>query len=166
MIVYFLRHANAGQHKLDAEKDEKRPIDREGERQSHDVGRALRALKVEVELVISSPLTRALQTAVIAAEEIGHKDAIVTDDALRPEANYAEFEELLSRYKKHESILVGHNPSMTEFLKQLLSGSRKAQILDFKKGAVAKVEIERGKALLKWLITPRVARAFSGTRKA
>ena len=44
MVIYFLRHANAGQkHFSDPVKDEKRPIDKVGEEQSHDVGRALAA---------------------------------------------------------------------------------------------------------------------------
>jgi len=161
MDIYFLRHASAGQSRLSG-NDEKRPIDKTGEKQSHDVGRALAALDLKLDDIISSPLTRAMQTAQIVAGELGHKNKIVIEDALRPEASYEEFEGLLARYGKNKAImLVGHNPSMTEFLIRMLAGSDSASFIDFKKGAVAKVEKDaREGAALKWCMTPKVVRAI------
>ena len=161
MDIYFLRHASAGQYSPDS-NDDKRPIDKTGEQQSHDIGRALAELDLKLDAIISSPLTRAMQTATIAAAELGHKGKIVTDDALRPEASCEQVESLLARYAKKKTImLVGHNPSMTEFLTQLLTGSNSAQFIDFKKGAVAKVErVDRQPAVLKWCMTPKVVRAI------
>src|SRR5271157_6451416 len=160
MDIYFLRHASAGQYDP-SKNDEKRAIDKTGEQQSHDVGRALTALDLELDVIISSPLTRAMQTAEIAASELGHKDKIVIDAALRPEASYEEFEDLLARYAKKKAIMVvGHNPSMTDFLHRILSGDS-AEFIDFKKGAVAKVEKDgRQPAVLKWCMTPKVIRAI------
>ncbi len=160
MDIYLLRHASAG-HYNPAGNDDKRPIDKTGEQQSHDVGRALAALELELDVIISSPLTRAMQTAEIAASELGHKDKIVIDGALRPEASYEEFEDLLARYEKKKAILVvGHNPSMTDFLDRMLAGDS-AEFIDFKKGAVAKVEKDgRQPAVLKWFLTPKVVRAI------
>ena len=161
MDIYFLRHASAGQHSLGG-NDEKRPIDKTGERQSHDVGRVLAALDPKLDVIISSPLTRGLQTAAIVAAELGHRDKIVTDDALRPEASYEQLENLLARYGKLTAILlVGHNPSMTEFLIRMLAGSDSAEFIDFKKGAVAKIEkADRQAAVLKWCLTPKLVRAI------
>lgn len=161
MDIYFLRHASAGQH-IPGSNDDKRPIDKTGEQQSHDVGRALASLDLKLDAIISSPLTRAMQTALIAAAELGQKDKIVTDDALRPEASYEQFENLLARYaKKKAIIIVGHNPSMTEFLVRLLAGSNSTEFVDFKKGAVVKVErVDRHPAALKWYLTPKVVRAI------
>ncbi len=161
MDIYFLRHASAGQSSL-AGNDEKRRIDKTGEQQSHDVGWALAALDLKLDAIISSSLARAMQTAEIVAAEIGHKDKIVIEDALRPEASYEEFEDLLARYGKNKAImLVGHNPSMTEFLNRILTGSDSASFIDFKKGAVAKVEKDESEtAVLKWCMTPKVVRAI------
>jgi len=163
MDIYFLRHASAGQYDP-AGNDDKRPIDKTGEQQSHDVGRALSALELKLDVVISSPLTRAMQTAEIAASELGHKGKIVIDEALRPEANYEQFEELLARHGKEKAIMVvGHNPSMTDFLNQMLAGSDSAEFIDFKKGAVAKVEKDGSEAaVLKWYMTPKLVRAIQG----
>jgi phosphohistidine phosphatase len=161
MDIYLLRHASAGQYSPGA-NDDKRPIDKTGEQQSHDVGRALAALDPELDVIISSPLTRAMQTAEIVAGELGHKDKIIADDALRPEARYEEFEELLSRYGKKKAIMVvGHNPSMTEFLIRMLSGADAAGFIDLKKAAVAKVEKDGSQpAVLKWCLTPKIIRAI------
>ena len=138
MDIYLLRHASAGQYSPGANDDE-RPLDTTGERQSHDVGRALATLDLKLDVIISSPLTRAMQTADIVANEVDHKDKIITDEALRPEASYEAFDGLLGRYAKKKAILlVGHNPSMTEFLVRMLSGNDTAQFIDFKKGAVAR----------------------------
>jgi phosphohistidine phosphatase len=161
MDIYLLRHGSAGQYTAGS-NDDQRPLDKTGEQQSHDVGRALAELGVKLDAIISSPLTRALQTATIAAAELGHKDKIVADEALRPEASYRQLESLLARYARKKAILlVGHNPSMTEFLTQMLAGGDAREFIDFKKGAVAKVErVDRQPAVLKWCLTPKVVRAI------
>lgn len=158
MIVYFLRHVSAGQHTVFPKQDEKRPIDNIGEQQSHDVGRVLAVLGVEVDAVISSPLTRAIQTAELTAKEFGHKNKLVLSEAMRPEASYDQFHDLLTQYAKSKAIMVvGHNPSITEFLIHLLTGSETCDCIYFKKGAVAKVEVEENKAVLQWMLTPKMA---------
>jgi phosphohistidine phosphatase len=159
MVIYFLRHANAGQKQFsDAVKDEKRPIDKIGEEQSHDVGRALAAIGVTVNVIISSPLTRAMQTAAIVSQELGHEEKLVLDNALRPEATFEKFKALLNRHKDKPSIMVvGHDPSMTEFVNKVLSGGGPLAAIEMKKGGVAKVEKDiHRQAVLKWVMPPKV----------
>jgi len=162
MNIYFLRHASAGEAKLSATEDEKRPLDKLGIEQSHNVGRALAALHVTVDAIISSPLLRAMQTATIVADEIGYEGKIVTDTALRPEATYAQFQELLRPYSGKDAILVaGHNPSMTEFVNRLLAGQAAPHAIEMKKGAIAKVEkAGRRPAILKWCMPPKIVRSI------
>src|SRR5271167_3908586 len=135
MVIYFLRHANAGtKHFSDPAKDEKRPIDKIGEEQSHDVGLALAALGVTVDVIISSPLTRAVQTAAIVAQELGHEEKLVLDDALRPEATFEQFKALVNRHKDKAAIMVvGHDPSMTEFVNKVLSNGAPIEVIEMKK---------------------------------
>ena len=162
MEIYFLRHANAGEPKLDPTSDEERPIDKLGIEQSHNVGRALAALDLRLDAVMSSPLRRAMQTAEIAAEELGYKGKIVTDAALRPEASYEQFQALLHRHdRKGAILLVGHNPSMTEFVNQMLFPEASRDAVEMKKGAMVKVEKDGSRpAVLKWSMTPKVIRAI------
>lgn len=160
MIVYFLRHASAGQSKNDPAKDDKRALDEDGIEQCGYIGRALAALDVHVDAIVSSPLKRASQTASLVGNEMGHEGRLELDRALLPGATFQAFRDLLNRYAKQEAILVvGHNPSMAEFLGKLIGDGAEASI-DFKKGAVAKVEVDRKMAALHWCLTPKVVRAL------
>jgi phosphohistidine phosphatase len=160
MQIFFLRHGNAGEPKLNPAKDAKRPLDKLGIEQSHDVGRALAALNITVDAIISSPLKRATQTAAVVANEIDHEEKVVIDNALRPGATWEQFQELLRRYSRKDAIMVvGHNPTMTEFLNKLVGSPPTA--LEMKKGAIARVEREgRKAAALKWCLPPKVVRSI------
>lgn len=162
MIIYFLRHANAGQKKFNPAKDEKRPLDDEGIRQCTQMGRILSAAQVSVDAVISSPLKRATQTAALVANEIGYDGKLHLDDALRPEASYEQFRDMLRKHSKAEALMVvGHNPNFSEFLGHTIATNGNRSFVDMKKGAVAKVESEQKKMVLQWMLTPRLARASS-----
>lgn len=162
MEIYLLRHASAGEPKLNPAKDDARRLDKLGIEQSHNVGRALAALEVSVDAIVTSPLPRAAQTATIVAGEMGCEDKVVTDDTLRPGAGYEQLEGVLRRYSRSEAIMiVGHNPSMTEFLNQFLLGEGAPTVIEMKKGAIAKLEKSaRGTAVLKWCMTPKLIRSI------
>jgi len=164
MIVYFLRHASAGKSIANPKKDEQRPLDEDGILQARYVGRLLANLDVQVEQIISSPLKRARQTASLVANELAFETAVQMEDALRPDAEFGQFQAMLARYKKYESIMVvGHNPSLTEFL--IKSMSTGATQIENKKGAVAKVEMNGRTGSMQWLVTPRIARTLQASLK-
>src|ERR1019366_3578961 len=117
MFLYFLRHASAGQTLSSAKKDEKRGLDKDGIDQCGYIGRALAALGVQVETIVSSPLKRATQTAALVGNEMGHEGKLVTGPGLRPEAGFPGFQKMLEKYARQDSILlVGHSPTRREFL--------------------------------------------------
>lgn len=160
MLVYFLRHASAGDSKSNPLKDEKRPLDREGVEQCGYVGRALALLETHVDVIVSSPLKRATQTASLVGNELGFEAKLELDPALRPEATFAQFRDLLTRHGSQEAIMVvGHNPNLSEFLGRLIGGGSRAGI-DLKKGAVARVEVSHHRGLLHWSVTPKVVRVL------
>lgn len=159
MIIYFVRHASAGEHLSNPKKDEKRSLDADGIEQCGFVGRALAALNVQPDAIVSSPLKRATQTASLIGNEIGSESKLQLEAAMRPEASFADFRRMLEKYAKHEAIMVvGHNPSISEFLAKMISKSGGETLIDFKKGAVARVETERRAARLNWFVTPKMAR--------
>ena len=161
MIIYFLRHANAGEHLMNPKKDEKRALDQAGIEQCGYVGRALAALDVHVDAVISSPLKRATQTASLVGNEMGHEGKLLLEDALRPGASFADFRRMLSKYGKLESIMVvGHNPNLSEFLGRTVSETGCEADIDLKKGAVARVETARSSGALNWCLTPKILRTL------
>ena|SRR5215470_6490283 len=161
MIVYFLRHANAGNHLANPKKDEKRALDKEGIEQCGYVGRALAALDVQVDTVIASPLKRATQTAALVGNELGHEGKLQIDPALRPQATFAEFRKLLDKYARQEAIMVvGHNPNLSEFLGRIISDAGCEAAAELRKGAVAKVELRRTSGSLHWVLTPKILRTL------
>jgi phosphohistidine phosphatase len=161
MDVYFLRHASAGQPKGNDKQDEKRALDKQGIDQAALMGQVLAAMEVEFDAIISSPLKRAVQTASLAADELGFEQPIVQHDALRPDASFEEFKELLKSLSDKDCIMVvGHNPTQSEFLSLLISDGSSPDGIDLRKGAIAKVEVKQNKGSLHWLATPKMAKAI------
>jgi phosphohistidine phosphatase len=161
MIIYIVRHASAGQHLTNPKKDDKRPLDADGIEQCGVVGRALAALNAQPDVIISSPLKRATQTASLIGNELGYESKLLLDPALRPEASFADFRRMLDKYSKHEAIMVvGHNPSISGFLARMIAKAGCEAQVDFKKGAVARVETVRHSATLNWFFIPKIARAI------
>ena len=161
MIVYFLRHASAGEHIANPKKDEKRALDPTGIEQCGYVGRALAVLDAQVDAVISSPLKRSGQTASLVANEMGYEGKLQFEAALRPEASFADFRKMLGKYARFEAIMVvGHNPSLSEFVGRSISENGCEASVDLKKGAVARVEVGRNNAVLNWCLTPKILRTL------
>jgi phosphohistidine phosphatase len=164
MIIYFMRHANAGTKRADPVKDEKRPLDKDGVLQCRYVGALLAALDVGVDQIITSPLKRATQTASLIGNEIGYDGKLQISDALRPSATFEDFRELLNACAKHEAIMVvGHNPNLTEFVSQIVTNGGSRKSIELKKGGVARVDYSPKRSVLNWMGTPRVARALYGS---
>lgn len=161
MVVYFLRHASAGERMANPKKDEKRALDKSGIEQCGEVGRALAALDVHVDVMISSPLKRATQTASLVGNELSYEGKLQLEDALKPAAMYADFRKMLEKYTKFDSIMVvGHNPNLSEFLGTVICEPGGEANSDLKKGAVARVEMARNSGVLQWMFTPKIVRTL------
>jgi phosphohistidine phosphatase len=90
---------------------------------------------------------------------MGHEGKLVLENALRPEGNFSDFQKMLAKYARQDSLLlVGHNPNLREFLGRVISASGCEAMVELKKGAVAKVETGRSSGSLSWCITPRILR--------
>ncbi len=160
MIVYFLRHASAGQSRLNPVLDARRPLDKEGIEQCRYVGRWLTAMDTHVDQILSSPLKRATQTAAFVGNEIAYEQRIELTPALRPDTDYESFRGLLQKISGLESVmLVGHNPNMSRFLSLLITGGQSDWAVEMKKGSVARVEVSSKRSTLNWVITPRMIKA-------
>lgn len=160
MILYFLRHASAGRSRLNPVLDEKRPLDKEGIEQCRYVGRLLNSMDVHVDLLLSSPLKRSTQTAALVGNEIGYEQKIELTPALQPGASYESFRQLLHRISGVElTMVVGHNPTMSQFLSRLVTGGLSEWAIEMKKGSVAEVDVDPKHSTLNWLITPRLVKS-------
>jgi phosphohistidine phosphatase len=154
--LYILRHASAGTRRLNPLIDVKRPLDKEGKQQCLLIGSYLNALHVQFDLVISSPLKRALQTASLVGTETGFDGKIQVSEALAPSAAVKDFSAMVAELGNHENVLlVGHNPNLPIFLTSLLGPRINIRL---RKGAIARVDCTRKPGTLHWLVDPRILR--------
>jgi len=160
MNLYLMRHANAGLPRGSAVSDAKRSLIKEGKEQCMLMARLLSALKVQVDVIVASPLKRAMQTAQFVGTELGYEAKVEISPALGPEAEYADFLDLVAKYADREGVLaVGHNPNLFKFLGRMITSNGGAAIR-IRKGSVARIDMDRHPPLLQWLIDPRLARAI------
>lgn len=181
MILYLMRHADAGSHRGNPVADAKRGLLKEGKEQCMLMARALGALKVSIDMVVSSPLKRALQTAQLVGTELGYDAKVEISPALAPDAGFAAFQEMLAGYSDYEALLaVGHNPSVFQFLGRLIAGNGGAHsasaeslagvsaAIRMRKASIARVDLDHHPPRLQWLIDPRTVRNIyaSATRSS
>jgi phosphohistidine phosphatase len=153
-----MRHANAGLRRENPLLDTKRALVKEGKDQCMLMARTLSALKVQVDVIVSSPLKRALQTAQFVGTELGYDSKVEMSPALAPGAEYPAFLDLLAKYAGRDGILVvGHNPNIFQFLGKLITGNGAAAIR-MRKASIACVDMDHHPPRLQWLLGPRTSR--------
>ena len=166
MNIYILRHASAGIKRANPVLDLKRPLDKEGKGQCLLIGSYLNALKVHFDLVASSPLKRALQTASLVGTEVGFDGGIKITPALSPEATTVAFLGFLNELQGQENVLlVGHSPNLSQFLASLIMNGHATpgrSAIRMRKGAIARVDLTRRPGMLHWLVDPRILRGVYG----
>ena len=160
MNLYLMRHANAGLPRENPKLDAKRALVKEGKDQCMLMARLLGALKVQVDVIVSSPLKRAMQTAQFVGTELGFEGNVEVSKALGLDGDYHDFQQMLAKYADREGVLaVGHNPNLFQFLGRLITGNGGASIR-MRKGSVARIDFDSHPPRLHWLIDPRSARAI------
>lgn len=166
MNLFILRHASAGERRQNPILDRKRPLDKEGKRHCIQLAHVLNGLKIQFDLIISSPLKRSLQTASLVGTETGYESQILLSNALAPEATLRDFQRLLSECRDYENVLVvGHNPNITQFLAALLvpHNATTTPSIRLRKGSLARLSLTRAPAMLQWLLDPRPIRVLYTT---
>ena len=145
--LWFLRHGEAEPH--DARPDPERRLTPRGEEQSRAAGRALAALEISFQVVLTSPLVRALDTARLACEEFGREP--VVDQSLAYGFDVDDALALADAAGEDKRVLfVGHNPDFEQVIGELTGGT-----IDLKKGGVAAVRRHGRRGELIVLMRPR-----------
>ncbi|HTZ53020.1 MAG TPA: phosphohistidine phosphatase SixA [Spirochaetia bacterium] len=159
MEVYFLRHGDAGAKDRWSGRDEERPLTPEGAARIEREAAALAAFALPVELIFTSPLVRARQTAEIAARRLSLRDVLKVDGRLKPGFGMDELASLLQDCRGTKALmLVGHEPDFSTIISACIGGGS----VEVKKGGVARVDIESPASLrgvLVWLVPPRLLAA-------
>jgi phosphohistidine phosphatase len=160
--LYLVRHGLAEERGEAWPDDAKRPLTEDGIDRMRKAARGLARLGVTIDVVLTSPLVRARQTAEIVAAAIDPRPSLVAAESLSPGGSFAAVVADLEKHARKTRIaLVGHEPGIGELAARLI-GSRHA--IEFKKGAVCRVDVETlppsGPGDLRWLMTTKILRAI------
>ncbi|GAC1536352.1 MAG: histidine phosphatase family protein [Myxococcales bacterium] len=166
--LYLVRHGIAVDHADPAGPDGSRPLTGKGRRRFARAARAFEQHLGKLDLILTSPLVRAVQTAEILAAATDHREVAVLEELHPGVAAATLFDALAGRAGKARAVaLVGHEPQLSSVLAALanLPAAQAAQ-LDFKKGAIVRLDMIRwpaaraaASAEARWWLKPRGARA-------
>ena len=153
MELYFLRHGEADWPNW-KKSDDERPLTKHGKKEMREVAAFLKRVKARPDLIVTSPLPRASQTADIAADRL--KVKCREDKLLAPGFDRSDLDRLLNKYPGESLMIVGHEPDFTDVISELTAAS-----LKLSKAGVALVELNRSwrKGRLLWLFPPKIATA-------
>jgi phosphohistidine phosphatase len=152
VILYFLRHGKAGSPR--AKNDDARELTDAGVAALRAAAPLWRRLNLRPDVVLSSPLPRALQTAELFCEAVGSSSP-ATDDRLRPGAGWGDLARAMAAHPDARRVMfVGHEPDLSTAVSEL-SGAASVRM---RKGGLACLEFygipEPGGGEIAWLLDP------------
>jgi len=162
MMLYIVRHAIA-EDAPPGGNDAARRLTPSGRRRMQDVVRGLRALRVEPDVILTSPLVRAVETARIVVNGLRNAPEPRELAALTSDVSPADTLKALRPFGRSKHVMViGHEPNLSNMLALLLTGAPDGAAIELKKGGCAAAELTafepRGGATLRWLLPPRALR--------
>ncbi|MBF2025571.1 MAG: phosphohistidine phosphatase SixA [Oscillatoriales cyanobacterium C42_A2020_001] len=157
--LYLIRHGLAGESGSYPD-DDQRPLTEEGKKKTRQVAKRLSNLGLQFDLILTSPLVRARQTAEILMD-LELSKQLESEDSLA-DGNINRWLEWFQSWEpgKHQQLaLVGHEPSLSQWAEQLIWGKPKGAI-EFKKAGVLGLKVPVagspiGHSTLFWLTPPR-----------
>lgn len=162
MKLYILRHGDAGVRGDSAyPNDDERPLSSKGIKRTEELARQLKRWKIEFDVIMTSPLVRARETAEIVARGLREKDLVVLSEQLAPSGDLTKLvQEVNAMLPTPQSVLwVGHEPSLGHIISRLCT-SHADLALTLKKGGLCRLDIETLRtercAYLEWLLAPGV----------
>jgi phosphohistidine phosphatase len=161
MKLYLLRHGIAvdrigGEIKSDWE----RPLTKEGQEETKAVALGLRKIGVRTDLIVSSPLIRAKQTAQIIMEVLAKDSEMQISEALAPGGLVSDLYKFLNSFRQKENIFfVGHEPDIGRLAGTLLWTGPELH-MPFKKAGICRIDIvdipPSSPGVLKWFLNPKI----------
>ena len=155
MRLYFLRHGQADRSQWSG-NDFDRPLTKQGKQMMAQTADTIAALDLGLDLILTSPLVRAQQTAEIVAKNLRLEDRLAVESRLGPGFDAETLAEVLLEHPDANNVmLVGHEPDFSQTIADLTGGGR----VVVKKGSLARIDITATAVLggdLVWLIPPRL----------
>lgn len=160
MKLLIIRHGKAEERPttgLFKKKDASRRLTDSGRKSMRKNAKGLREIAPDIDVLVTSPLVRARETADIVAEVFGITN-VLEQPLLAPEGDKQALINWLKDQKaQHTLAIVGHEPQLSSFASLLISGKDEA-LLVLKKGACCLIEFNDapapGAGTLLWLLQP------------
>ena len=163
MNLYILRHGIAADRSSEYTDDNLRPLTRKGiDRMRREV-KGMGAIGIAPDVIISSPLVRAVQTAEIVQQGLSAPSRMANSEALVPWAHPSQIlRELAVSHATTSSVMVvGHEPHLSSLVSYILTGEV-SWLISLKKGALCSIDLSSsGRGQLLWALAPRQLRAMS-----
>lgn len=160
MKLYLIRHGIAADP-VEYEKDELRPLTEEGKRKTQKIAKRLRELELEFDLILSSPLLRAKQTAQLL-KSAGLSSKLEESNFLSPNGDIHGWLDWLLKWQAAggESLaLVGHQPDLGNWAELLVWGEAKQKLVLKKAGVIGlnlpASGVPVGRCEMFWLSAPK-----------
>jgi len=155
--VYILRHGKA-EDARPGRGDADRRLTKKGREEIAAAGRWMAAWELRFDLIATSPLVRAQETAAIIADCLGEKDHLLTWKELAPGGDPESVCHLIGKHPDVRALLlVGHEPLLSALISRIITGDENTAIA-LSKGALAKIRefspLPRPAGELHWLMTP------------
>jgi len=154
MQLFIVRHAPAEEL---ARTDADRELTPKGRRLFREF--ALKVMKPDhaPQLILHSPLVRAVQTAEILREVIGlNREKMRVDARLGPGVSASQLASVAADFREERIAVVGHNPDVSHCTSQLIGGGS----IEFKKGSIACLDffdiVSPQLGRLVWFMSPKL----------
>lgn len=164
MELYILRHGEAGKRVPIASRDTERALTAAGKEEVEEVGEAMLKLGFKFDVVATSPLKRAKDTAMIVNKALNRKGQVEEWQELTPEGSRDAFYRRLQKLKAGSEVLVvGHEPYLTTVINEIAGRGRSGDVrILLRKAGLARVTVDgfspRTNGELRWLLTPKLIR--------
>ena len=155
MNLYLIRHSIAENITID-KKDFDRELTDEGKFVIKKTSEAWKNYIGNVDVVLTSPLKRAIQTAEIISENLQDKQNLIKDNNLGTGSRTADLIDILNSLDYKNVVVVGHQPDLSQHINNFCgTGSFN---LAFPPASLAKIEfdnsIKYGRGRLIYFIPP------------
>jgi phosphohistidine phosphatase len=154
LVLWFVRHADAGDPAKWTGDDADRPLSSKGRRQSKRLGRFLKELDIDPDAVLTSPKLRASETARLVGRSIGLHPSV--DDRLSVDFGEKDLAAVVAGLDPNIRglMLVGHDPDFSDLVSWLVGSG-----IEMQKGALARIDVpdrslKKGRGSLRWLLPP------------
>lgn len=166
MDLFILRHGEAGQRVSAGRGDFQRPLTAAGQKEISDIARSLKDLGIKLDVVITSPLKRAHQTASIVAKTFKIEKKMQDWAELSPEGKRLDLYKKLLQLKQQSSVLVvGHEPYLSGMISEMIFDGNNGGRITLKKSGLARITVisstSKFQGELRWLLTAKLLKNMS-----